>query len=420
MNNLISSKKESNQDWLGQIPINWDLKRVENFFEERLEKVDDKLFPPLSVTKLGVCDQLSDVAKTNDSNNRKLVRKNDFVINSRSDRKGSSGISKRDGSVSLINLVLIPHRIETKYLEYLFKSYYFKEEFFRNGKGIHWDLWTTRWEQLKSIFIPIPPQLEQQKIIKYLDKNTTQINLLIKKTEKKISLLKEYKNQLINQYVTNGLDENCDKKDSLSEWIGKIPKHWELVKPKYKLNKITRPIEKSDEVITCFRDGIVTLRKNRREDGFTFSLKEHGYQQIRPGDLVVHEMDGFAGAIGISDSKGKSTPVYTVIEPDEKNDLRYIAYLLKRMANTGKIESLARSIRERTTDFRWNMWSVINFPFPPIEEQIQISNFIEEKNNQIDLLIKKYNRKIPLLKEYSEALISEVVTGKVRVTEEIS
>tara|TARA_B100001057_G_scaffold182110_1_gene182833 strand:- start:562 stop:1824 length:1263 start_codon:yes stop_codon:yes gene_type:complete len=419
MNKFSSSNKESNQDWLGQIPINWDLKRVENFFDKRLEKVDDKLFPPLSVTKLGVCDQLSDVAKTNDSNNRKLVRRDDFVINSRSDRKGSSGIAKRDGSVSLINIVLIPHRIEPKYIEYLFKSYYFKEEFFRNGKGIHWDLWTTRWEQLKSIFIPIPPQLEQQKIIKYLDKKTTQINLLIKKTEKKITLLKEYKNQLINQYVTNGLDENFDKKDSLSEWIGNIPKHWELVKPKYKLNKITRSIEKSDEVITCFRDGIVTLRKNRREDGFTFSLKEHGYQQIRPGDLVIHEMDGFAGAIGISDSKGKSTPVYTVIEPDEKNDLRYIAYLLKRMANTGKIESLARSIRERTTDFRWNIWSVINFPFPPIEEQIQISNFIEKKNNQIDLLIKKYNRKIPLLKEYSEALISEVITGKVRVTEEM-
>ena len=98
-------------------------------------------------------------------------------------------------------------------------------------------------------------------------------------------------------------------KDSGVDWIGKIPEHWEVIKPKYKLNRVTRPPEKDDEVITCFRDGIVTLRKNRREEGFTISLKEHGYQQVCPGDLVVHEMDGFEGAIGISDSKGKSTPV---------------------------------------------------------------------------------------------------------------
>ena len=99
-------------------------------------------------------------------------------------------------------------------------------------------------------------------------------------------------------------------KSSEIDWVGEIPSHWETVKPKFKLNRVTRPFDDDDEVITCFRDGVVTLRKNRRETGFTNSIKEHGYQQIRPGDLVVHEMDGFEGAIGISDSKGKSTPVY--------------------------------------------------------------------------------------------------------------
>ena len=102
-------------------------------------------------------------------------------------------------------------------------------------------------------------------------------------------------------------------KNSEIDWVGEIPSHWETVKPKFKLNRVTRPFDDDDEVVTCFRDGVVTLRKNRRETGFTNSIKEHGYQQIRPGDLVVHEMDGFEGAIGISDSKGKSTPVYTVI-----------------------------------------------------------------------------------------------------------
>jgi type I restriction enzyme S subunit len=173
-------------------------------------------------------------------------------------------------------------------------------------------------------------------------------------------------------------------KQSEIDWVGEIPSHWETVQPKYRLNRVTRPIEEDDEVITCFRDGVVTLRKNRREEGFTNSIKEHGYQQIKPGDLVVHEMDGFAGAIGVSDSKGKATPVYTVIEPDGRADLSYVAYLLKEMSRSGKIESLARSIRERTTDFRWNMWSVINFPFPPIEEQNRISRYLDKKTNQID------------------------------------
>ena len=199
-------------------------------------------------------------------------------------------------------------------------------------------------------------------------------------------------------------------KPSDIDWVGEIPSHWETVQPKYKLNRVTRPIDNEDEVITCFRNGVVTLRKNRREDGFTNSVKEHGYQQIHPGDLVVHEMDGFAGAIGISDSKGKSTPVYTVVEPDDRADLKYIAYLLREMSQTGKIESLARSIRERTTDFRWNMWSVINFPFPPIEEQKLISRYLDKKTSQIDSLVEKIQKKIELLKEQRTSLINNYVT----------
>jgi type I restriction enzyme S subunit len=121
-------------------------------------------------------------------------------------------------------------------------------------------------------------------------------------------------------------------------------------------------------------------------------------------------MDGFAGAIGISDSKGKSTPVYTVIEPDGRADLGYVAYLLREMSRSGKIESLARSIRERTTDFRWNMWSVINFPFPPIEEQKIIARYLDKKTSQIDSLINKIEKKIELLKEQRTSMINLYVT----------
>ena len=319
---------------------------IGNFFVQRKVKVDDESFKPLSVTMKGVKNQLEDVVKTDDGSNRKLVKKDDFVINSRSDRKGASGIALRDGSVSLINIVLKPKNIYPGFVSHLFKSYYFKEEFFRNGKGIHWDLWTTRWDQLKNILIPLPPENEQRQICSFLDTKNKEIDLIIKKIEDKNVLLNEKKFTLISNCTTKGLNPSIKLKKCFIDWIDKTPEHWKIIKPKYILNKVTRPVDQDDDVITCFRDGTVTLRKNKKEDGFTFSIKEHGYQQILPGDLVVHEMDGFAGAIGISDSKGKSTPVYTVIEPNKNIDLLYFSFLLREMSRSGKIESMSRSIRE--------------------------------------------------------------------------
>lgn len=199
-------------------------------------------------------------------------------------------------------------------------------------------------------------------------------------------------------------------KNSMIDWIGTIPAHWKTVQPKYKLKKVTRPVCKNDEIITCFRDGIVTLRKNKRLEGFTVSLQEIGYQQVRPNDLVVHQMDGHAGAIGISDSRGKSSPVYTVIEPDGRCDLRYVKYVLNEMAVSEKITSLAKSVRERTTEFRWDIWSTTKFPFPPIKEQTYIAAFIEKKCREIQLNKEKTQRKIELLKEQRKSLINRCVT----------
>jgi len=199
-------------------------------------------------------------------------------------------------------------------------------------------------------------------------------------------------------------------KESGVEWIDQIPSQWELKKPKYFLHKMEREPLPSDDVITCFRDGVVTLRKNRRTTGFTNSLKEIGYQRIHKGDLVVHEMDGFEGSIGVSDSVGKSTPVYTVIEQSYDYEVRYWMYLLREMSKTGFIESLSRSIRERTTEFRWKMWRELYFGVPPLQEQQQISNYLDKETTKIDSLIEKTQQKIELLKEQRTSLINHMVT----------
>ncbi len=190
--------KDSGVEWLGQIPRSWNLIRLGTRFEERKTKVSDKDFPPLSVTKNGTIPQLDSAAKSNDGDNRKLVKKGDFVINSRSDRKGSSGIAYQDGSVSLIYIVLEPKSINPIYCNYLLKSYNFIEECYRMGHGIVADLWTTRYDEMKSIMVGIPSFEEQTAIAEFLDRKTALIDQAIEIKQKQIELLKERRHIIIH------------------------------------------------------------------------------------------------------------------------------------------------------------------------------------------------------------------------------
>lgn len=199
-------------------------------------------------------------------------------------------------------------------------------------------------------------------------------------------------------------------KDSGVEWLGEVPDHWESRRLKFLFSLQKRPVVDGDGIVTCFRDGAVTLRSNRRTDGFTNAEKEIGYQGIRKGDLVIHAMDAFAGAIGVSDSDGKSSPVYSACTPNEGVSAYYFARLLRHMALAGFVSSLAKGIRERSTDFRWSDASEICLPLPSISEQTQIARFLDHETARIDALIEEQQRLIELLKEKRQAVISHAVT----------
>ena len=225
--------KDSGIDWIGQIPESWGLSKIGEIYEERNEKVNDTDFQPLSITKQGVVPQLENAAKTNDERNRKLVRRNDFVINSRSDRRGSCGISEYDGSCSLINTVLKPKRnMCNAYYSFVFRSERFADEFYRWGNGIVDDLWSTKWSNMKRIYIPEPSLQEQRHIADYLDRKCSKIDAIIVRQQEVIEKLKAYKMSVISEAVTKGLDPTVPMKDSGVEWIGKIPEHWEFRKIK--------------------------------------------------------------------------------------------------------------------------------------------------------------------------------------------
>lgn len=201
-------------------------------------------------------------------------------------------------------------------------------------------------------------------------------------------------------------------KDSGIAWIGEIPEHWEVKKGKNLFKKEERPVRDNDEIITCFRDGEVTLRSNRRTDGFTNAMKEVGYQGVRRGDLVIHNMDAFAGAIGVSDSDGKSTPVYSVCTPKDEADANvyYYAYLLRSYALGGVIQSLAKGIRERSTDFRYKEFGDLFYQHPTIQEQQSIAAYLDQKCGEIDELITLQEEMITKLQSYKQSVITEAVT----------
>lgn len=201
-----------------------------------------------------------------------------------------------------------------------------------------------------------------------------------------------------------------EMKDSGVSWVGPIPKTWGMRRAKFLFSLAQRPPLPEDGIVTAFRDGQVTLRSNRRTDGFTNALKEAGYQRVQRGDLVIHAMDAFAGAIGVSDSDGKCTPVYSCCVPSHDASAEFYARCVRTMATTGFIESLAKGIRERSTDFRWATFAEQLLPHPPKAEQDAIVASLDRATTRIDTLVAKKTRFIELLREKRQALITHAVT----------
>jgi type I restriction enzyme S subunit len=199
-------------------------------------------------------------------------------------------------------------------------------------------------------------------------------------------------------------------KNSGLKWVAALPNHWKVERAKGRFQKLNRPIRPEDETVTCFRDGTVTLRKNRRLRGFTEAIYELGYQGIRKGDLVIHAMDAFAGAVGVSDSDGKGSPIYGVCRPKFDDSPHYYAHVVREMSRTQWILALSRGIRERSTDFRFESFARQFVPLPPPDEQAAIVKFLDYANGKIERAIRAKRKLIGLLNEQKQAIIHRAVT----------
>ena len=409
---MAREMKDSGVAWIGEIPSDWKLSKIGSLYSQRIEKVSDKDYPPLSVTMKGILPQLATAAKSDDGDNRKLVRIGDFAINSRSDRRGSCGVSLYDGSVSPINIILTPRNtMNSGYYDWLFHTSLFADEFYKWGHGIVDDLWTTRWQEMKSIIVPVPNLHEQERIAHFLNQRCAEIDTVLDKTRTSIEEYKKLKQAIITQAVTKGIRGDRPMKESGVIWLDTVPAEWTISKIKYTIFPKEKPVLPMDEVITCFRDGTVTLRRNRREEGFTISFTENGYQGVDVGDLVIHGMDTFAGAIGCSDSRGKTSPVVHVCSTVGNN--RYFMYFLRYMAYSGVLMDFSNGVRIRSSDFRnFKKLAVFEMLVPPLREQNKIVDYLDSTLAKIDQVIKQKEILISELEACKKSAIYEYVTGK--------
>ena len=410
--------KDSGARWIGLVPTHWKVDKLKYHLKRNEPRNPGNCIVLSLYRELGVVPKDSRDDNHNvtseDTSKYKYVKPGDFVINKMKAWQGSVAVSDYEGIVSPAYFVysFTDEAFFKRYFHYLLRSCY-KDEFMRLSGGIRVGQWDLPSEALDNVIVLIPSTEEQRCIAAYLDAKCAEIDALTADIQTQIDTLEQYKRSVITEVVTKGLEPDVEMKDSGIQWIGSMPAHWNCIRGKYVLKYIQKPVREDDGVITCFRDGEVTLRSNRREDGFTMADKEIGYQGIDVGDLVVHGMDGFAGAIGISDSRGKASPVLNVLDTEQNK--RYIMYFLRSMAYSDVFLALATGIRVRSCDLRWNKLSELFYPVPPLEEQEAIVDYIDSVLRRTDEVIAAKREQLSTLEAYKKSLIYEYVTGKKEV-----
>ena len=422
--------RDSGIEWIGAIPQDWQLSKIGSLYTQRNEKVSDKDYQPLSVTMQGILPQLATAAKTDDGDNRKLVRVGDFAINSRSDRRGSCGISPLDGSVSLINIILTPRTaMHPGYYNWLFHTTLFADEFYKWGHGIVADLWTTRWQEMKSITVPVPEYAEQERIAAFLDAECAEIDAVLEKTRASIEEYKKLKQAVITQAVTKGIRGDRPMKDSGIEWIGDIPAEWRKTQLRHcaaiksgitlgkKYEKTDSLVERPYLRVANVQDGYVdlsvltTIEVTQDED-----LK----YRLRAGDVLMTEG-------GDRDKLGRGCVWHGEIEPClHQNHIFAVQTskdtLLPEFLEYLTVSDVGRSYFDvtaiKTTNLACTSSSKVlafTIPLPSVEEQAEIVEALNTKCAGIDALIAKKQQYLTEIENYKKSLIYEYVTGKKEV-----
>lgn len=414
-----SEYKDSGVKWIGEIPEHWKIMRLRAYLSMYSEKnhPDKQL---LSVTReSGVIVRNTESKEENhnyipdDLSGYKLVRIGDFAINKMKSWQGSYGVSNFEGIVSPAYYVC---KLKFPYKDFFSNAIRCKAYipfFTQYSKGIRVDQWDLSPIALKNIPFFEPPLSEQQAIVTYLDTKVAKIDEYISIAEKKIAALEELKQTIIAEAVTRGIHKEVPMKDSGVFWQPQIPKSWSVTLIKHILYKMKRSRPINAEILICSNKGTV-FKRGESKTGL-ISDDESIYQGVKSGDLLIHGMDTWHGAIAISNYNGMCTPVVHVCESTQNK--AYIAYYLRNMATAKVFKLISNGVRQNTSDFRsWDKMGNVPVCLPPFPEQQEIVTYLDSKITNINQLCQAERSQIEKLKEYKQRLISDVVTGKVKVT----
>ena len=412
------SYKDSGVKWIGETPIHWDVLRMCFVFKPvSIKNTSGEM--NLSVYRdYGVIPTHSRNDNHNviseDTSNYKLVEKGDFVMNKMKCWMGSLGLSDYRGIVSPSYTVMKPLiELNHKYIHYLLRSKLYIPQYKRLSYGVREGQWDLRFEDFRELPCLIPPLPEQQQIVLFLDDKTEKIDSLTQQKEKKIELLKEKRTSLINHVVTKGLNPKVEMKDTGVEWIGEIPSHWGCFKMKYGVNHIS---EKSQPNKTDIK---ISPENVESSTGVCFNLySEHESEGMRfiSGDILLNKLRLYLKKILFTEYDGYSLGEMIVLRTNESLVNKYFYHLLFNQGLIDLLDSQSTGVKlpRVSPDIIMNSEII----YPPIFEQQQIVEYLDEKTEEIDTLIQLEQKKIETLKEYRQSLISEVVTGKIRVCEE--
>lgn len=397
--------KDSGVEWLGKIPQAWEAQKIISIFDFPNEKVTEDTHQPLSVTYGGVKRQIETAAKVADGSTRKLVRVGDIAINARSDRKGAVGMSEFEGGVSLVYNILRKRtdQVDSKYYHHLFRSSIFSEEFYRWGRGIVDDLWTTRSNEMKRIVVSVPPVEDQHRISAYLEKKTEIIDSVIAKKQRQIELMRERRTAFVDYVLACAKGEQ----GKLKNYATVNPSKGSIIADPDNLVSFV-PMEALSET------GVLTPREKK------FSEVKNGFTPFRENDVVIAKItpcfeNGKAGVMrGLLNGFGFGTTEFIVLRPSEKILSDYLYYIVfsDKFRKLGEVGMKGSAGQKRVTN---SFVANYEIKVPSLEEQKRLISEIETKVKIIDSAISKVEQTIELLSEFKSSLISHAVTGKIRI-----
>ncbi|EOE5701781.1 restriction endonuclease subunit S [Campylobacter upsaliensis] len=410
------SYKPSSIKWLGEIPQSWEIKPLRAIFNQRNEQNNNLEFQTiLSLVKdVGVIPyeekgNVGNKAK-DDLQGYKIARVNDLVLNKMNAVIGSLGVSKYDGLVSPIYLVLYienPNYL-IAYYSYLFQTKSIQKFLRKFAYGIMEIRESIDYLEFKKMFLPTPPLQEQKEIAEFLDKKCEKIQNYINKKQKLITLLQEKKQALINKVVTKGLNPNIEFKNSEIEYLGLIPHHWEVKKLKYLATLRNQKSNDSD-----FKVGLENIES---QTGKYISTNEVVFEDsgiyFYKNDILFGKLRPYLAKVFLADREGVCVSEFLVLTP-KKQCGNFLKFLMLSPLFISVVDG--STYGSKMPRASWEFIGNLKIPLPPLQEQKEIAEFLDKKCEKINSAIEKTKKQIELVKEYKNTLINEAVCGRINL-----